>query len=326
MTQVLSIVDALAEHARLNDIPLPAQEVDHEVWANRLLSSLNEKKPGRQPSTENVSASEETVMEWNVEPLRQAHMTDLVNVIAENRFKPTSMWFPGVLRDLIDAEMDIMEFLKRAAQDSPLAIVDTLKALEEEFPYHVMASDGWRQDTRNEQNRATVGVLLRLVARQHGEKSTPGVVVALRRARLGHHVDEYLIHVGAWFAPQRMMNIFDHFERAALTNDIERLAHSIAQHRTPKGVPELVKLLLVAEKRNVANAILRKVGETNKWRVANVVEALVSTSAPEDVLFEIARSVPSRNHDDYAQHFEENGLKEFAEIMRKAKEDVTPPF
>lgn len=31
LTQVLSIVDALAEYARLHEVPLPLQEINHEV-------------------------------------------------------------------------------------------------------------------------------------------------------------------------------------------------------------------------------------------------------------------------------------------------------
>ncbi|MEU0720104.1 hypothetical protein ABZ498_23345 [Streptomyces lavendulocolor] len=319
----MAIVDALAEHARLNEIPLPAQEVDHEVWANRLIASLDKKKSAP-ASAGKVGAAEEIAIEWNLEPLRQAHMIDLVNVVTENRSKPTATWLPRVLREMLSAEMDVTEFLERAAQDSALAVVETLKELEEEFPYSV-DSDPWGQHARDGENLRTVGGLLKLAARQHGEEFTPAVIVGMRRTHLGHHVDDYLAQVGTWFAPHRLVRIIDHLEKATLTNDVERLAQRIAKHRAPKRIPDAVRLLMIAEKQVAASIILRTVGDCILWRVEQVVKALLDTSAPEEILYEIALGVPYKKHDEYAKHFEESDLKGFAEIMRKAKMEI-PPF
>ncbi|MFI9417848.1 hypothetical protein [Streptomyces werraensis] len=251
-------------------------------------------------------------------------MSDLVNVITENRSKPTAMWLPRVLRDMLSAEMDIAEFLEKAVQDSPLAVVETLKRLEEEFPYKV-SDDPWGQHTRSKLNKSTVGELIKLIARAHGKEFTPAVVVGMRRAGLGRYVDEYLAQVGVWFAAQSLMTIFDHLEKAALTNDVDRLAQRIARHRMAQRLPNVVKLLKIAEKQATANVILRTVGDTTVWRVSQAVQALIDSSAPEGVLREIALGIPYEKHDEYAQYAEENDLKGFAEIMRKAKMEI-PPF
>ncbi len=324
LTQVLSIVDALAEYARLHEIPLPLQEIEHEVWTNRLISSTSKGKSKNAPAANAPEENEASSAEWNVEPLRQAQMLDLVNLVTESNSKGTSTWLPRLLRDMVEAEMNISDFLARASQDKPLAVVETLKEMEAEFPYST-EDNPWGSNARSEQNIATVGALIRLVARHHGEESTPAVIVGMRRSRLGHHVEDYCNQVGIWFAPQRVVNIFDHLEKAALNNDIKRLAHSIAKHRTAKRIPEVVKLLLVAERKEIADAILQRIGSTNTYRIRNVVSELQDSSAPQEVLREIALGVPIDNHDEYTQQFEGSDLQGFADIMREAKKDV-PPF
>lgn len=88
---------------------------------------MSEGKSKNSPVANAPTENEATSAEWNVEPLWQAQMLDLVNVITESHSKATSTWLPRLLRDMMEAEMNIGDFLSRASQDKPLAVVETLK-------------------------------------------------------------------------------------------------------------------------------------------------------------------------------------------------------
>ncbi|MGQ4722510.1 hypothetical protein [Streptomyces tunisiensis] len=324
LTQVLSIVEALAEYARDNEIPLPNQEISRDVWRDRVSASYDTGNQNSEVNTERESEGPNDI-EWNTEPLEQAQMTDLVNLIREARRKPVSTWLPRLLREMVDAEMEIENFIQQAAEDTPLGIVQTLKELDKEFPYMIVADDPWGgEERRNIENQMTVDPLLRIAAQRHGQTASPAIVVAMRRSGLSHHVNTYLDAVGTWFLPENVVIISEHLTTAALTNDNRRLLRSIAQNRGADRIPQVIKCLQITGKAEDANFLLRNVGNTNQWRIRSVVMALEKESAPEEVLREIARGVPHGKHDEYAEACTDAKLENFAKLIIEARDE--PPF
>lgn len=320
--QVMSIVEALAEHARLNGIPLPSPEIDRETWRDRVTTSLRKGYVARNPAPPRTKSSDS--QEWDTTPLEQAHMIDLVNLVEEAKWSPVSTWLPRVLREMMEAEMSIEGYLKRAAQESPIEVIATAKALEEEFPYLLDTDDPWGSGRVNEENKATVSRLLWRAVGRHGLRSTPAITVGLRRSGLGHHVDEYLATVGVSFRPTSIVSITKHLHSATLKNDTERLLKAIGRHRLTTTVPAVVKQLQVEGMLEEANLVLRAVGESNVFRITSVASELIKSSAPDDVLREVARGVPPGKHDEYAEHLAESLSGTLPQMILEARDE--PPF
>ncbi|WP_369189313.1 hypothetical protein [Streptomyces sp. R08] len=134
LLQVLSIVEALAEHARLNGIPLSQQEIDQSVWRERAATSMV--NPTVRASGRGFSPPpKRREIEWNVEPLKHAQMFDLVAIVDdEAKEVEVASWLPRVIRGMMQAEMSFNGFLESAAMDSPHGVVGTVAALQAEFP------------------------------------------------------------------------------------------------------------------------------------------------------------------------------------------------
>ncbi|MGW6719165.1 hypothetical protein [Streptomyces sp. NPDC054995] len=323
LPQLLSIVEALAEYASVNGVPLPPQEIDRETWRDRLtaasktVSATGNAVEPRSKSTE--------AREWDTGALEQAHMIDLVNLIREARWSPVSTWLPKILREMMDAEISIDGFLDNAAKESPFEVLRTLKALEEEFPYLEESGDPWGvEDKVSGDNVATVSQLLRKVAGRHGLNATPAIVVGLRRSGIGHHVDAYLATVGASFRPASIVRIVKHLQSATLANDTDRLLKAIGRHRKADAVPDLVKRLQIEGMRKEADKVLHGVGEANVFRVRNVGSALIASSAPDDVLREVARGVPLGKHDEYASSMSGESYGALPQMILEVRDE--PPF
>ncbi|MEU6490744.1 hypothetical protein ABZ890_10165 [Streptomyces sp. NPDC046984] len=325
LTQVLSIVEALGEYARINNAPLSPQEIDQKTWSERITESVDSTPDSTIANTFAPSPPERHI-DWNTEPLRQAEMFDLAQIFDDSQGKPVAQWLPEVFRELIQAGVDLSAYLESAASDTPQGLIQTIAALNEEFP-RGESSGGWGSpDSQQiEAHRMTVGELLDHAARGHGITASPAIVTGLRRAQIGQHVSQYLRNVARFYLPSNLERIVEHLRSAALPRDANRLLGHIGSERSPERTSEVVKYFQEGNKIDDRNRILRGVvGEHYWYHAKNVVQVLTSESASDDVLMEIARGVPYGKHAEYAEHFRGAGLDHFAAMVAKAADE--PPF
>ncbi|MEU8688488.1 hypothetical protein [Streptomyces sp. NPDC048665] len=323
LTQVLSIVEALGEYARINNAPLPPQEMDQRAWSERVAKSIDG-TPESTNANAFASSPPEKHIDWNIEPLRQAEMFDLAQIFTDSQGKPVATWLPEVLRELVQAGVELSTYLESAARDTPQGLVQTIAALDEAFPKG--ESGGWGSDYRQtEEHRMTVGALLDCAARGHGVAASPAIITGLRRAQVGHHVSQYLKDVARYYRPSNLERIVEHLRSAALPKDAILLLGCAGGVRSAERTSEVVKYFQDRKKVDDRNRILRGVANENYWYHAReVVQMLISESVPDDVLMEIARGVPYGKHAEYVQNFREAGLEHFAAMVLKAADE--PPF
>ncbi|MFF8947987.1 hypothetical protein ACF09I_04280 [Streptomyces sp. NPDC014940] len=327
LTQVLSIVEALGEYARVNNAPLPPEEIDQRTWSERIAKSVT---GVAEPAitTALPPSPPNNRINWNTEPLEQAEMFDVAQVISDSQGKPVADWLPRVLRELIQAGMNISTYLESAASDTPQGLVQTVVALDKEFPEgQSSSSSGWGSpDFRmTEMNRMTVGQLLTHAARGHGIKASPAIVTGLRRSQVGRYVDQYLKDVAMFYSPSSLESIVEHLRSAALPKDAMRLLGYAGGERASDRVSEVIRYFQGRRKVDDRNLVLRGVAHEHYWfHTQQVVQHLVNESVPDEILIEIARGVPYGKHAEYARHFREAGLDHFADMVVKATDE--PPF
>lgn len=320
LTQVLSIVEALGEYARTNNTPLLPQEIDQGIWRERLTKS-----------TENISQTPlETAPEppqqqvnWDTEPLIQAEMFDVLEFFEASKGKPAALWLPEVLSELLQAEMSISSYLESAASETAQGVVQTVSALDQEFPRG--ESSGWGSPgfQMNQRNSMTVGALIVFAARKHGVTASPAIVAGLRRSQVGRYVEDYLRSIGGWHRADSIEIIVDHLRSASLPNDANRLLGHVGSQRVPDRLSRVVRYFQERERIDDRNKIL-KGAASSPFRIQSVVEKFNEESAPDDVLMEIARGIPYGKNAEFAQHCREAGLSHFADLIMKAAEE--PPF
>lgn len=323
LPQALSIVEAIAEHARENNISLPARETSQETWRERIVIAAATSKAKSQP-TQPSAAHEKSEVLYDIGPLRQAEMHDLVELISQNRGNPPATWLPSVIRGMLDAEMTITDFLKKAAEESPPAVVQVLRALEDEFPYHAASDIPWEQDRRNHENTVTVGQLVRLVAPKHGASASPAIIVGLRRQKLGHHVDDFLTRAATWYLAPNLEKIINHLRAAALKSDSLRLLRAIGSNRRADRVAEVLEHFSKAGKQDDVDQILVGIGSSDKYRLRTVAQELEKSGISNEARHKIAKAIEYDKHEEYAQLLDESGLADWAKVVREHSDDL--PF
>ncbi|MFJ6633341.1 hypothetical protein ACIQMR_18410 [Streptomyces sp. NPDC091376] len=323
LLQVLSIVEALAEHARLNGIPLPPQEIDPGVWRERVATVLAiSRGAGAIAGFGEMSAGWE--IDWNVEPLQQAHMFDLVKVINESKSVEVANWLPKVIGEMMQAEMSFVGFLESAAQDSPQGVVRTVAAFHAEFSsYEPDAWEGQRDPWYVSEKDRTIGPLLTHAARRHGASASPAIVAGLRRAGVGTYVDDFLASVGRWHLSKNIEAAVNHLRSAALGKDADRLLGLVGEKRTSDRLLEVFRHF-----ERLGNGddikLLRGVGAAESYRIGEVFKAFKAAEVPEDVLVHIARGVPYGRHAEFAQRLQSSGHEGIAQLILRVKDE--PPF
>ncbi|WP_405960873.1 hypothetical protein OG235_28820 [Streptomyces sp. NBC_00024] len=322
LSQALSIVEAMAEYARKNNLPLPAREISPETWRDRIVTATaigETKSKSTQPPDAHIGSTP-----YNIEPLKQAEMHDLVELVLQNQGNPPSTWLPSVIRGMLDAEMTIADFLKRAAEGSPLGIVQTLRALEDIFSYTMESETPWEHTKRNHENSITVGQLVGMAALQHGVSASPAIVVGLRRQKLGHHVEDFLTRIATSHLAPKIETVADHLRSASLKNDAERLLHAIGTNRRADRIYEVLLHFATKGKQEDVDLILRGIGRSDKWRLRTVAQELEKTGISNEARHKIAKAVEYGRHEEYAQHLAESNLTEWAEAIRAHSDDL--PF
>ncbi|MFB6773184.1 hypothetical protein [Streptomyces sp. NPDC056337] len=322
LTQILSIVDALAEYAQNNGTPLPNKETDRETWQNRVVASLKAKNkishPGKgNPTTGNI--------EWDIRPLQEAQMDDLVEFIAQNESNAVATWLPQVMRGMIQARMSVTELLRQAAEDSPRGVVQTLKALDEEFPY--ASNDEWQGGWgagRSEDNKVTVGTLIDHTAKHHGKAASPAIIVGLRRANLGIYVDDFLSRVATWYLAESVTQAVSHLRAASLSQDADDVLRAVSQRASDR-ILEVVLFLQHNWQMEDADLTLQAVGANcNSHKLWLVVQDFQKKGVSDETLLKIARGVSHGDYQEFISFFDESGDARFTDLLRKAADE--PPF
>ncbi|TLQ44961.1 hypothetical protein [Streptomyces marianii] len=320
LTQALSIVDALAEYAQSNGTPLPDKEINREVWQDRV-AAYTKTQPNTSHRKETTSAPSE--IKWDIAPLHAAQMDDLVEMIQENRFNAVADWLPKFLAGIMQAQMATTNFLRQAAEDTPQAIAQTLKALDAEFPY-VDTEDpfqsGWDR-RRSAANEATVGLLIEFAARKHGADASPAVVVALRRASLGFYAESFLSRVGTWFLAEKIAKAVDHLRSASLYRDAKDVLTATSD-RSSDRIFEVVDFLQTNSRTSDADIVLKAIGEKcDENKLLLIVSDFEEHSASTETLTKIARAVSSENREAYISLFTQTGGSHFETLLREAATD-----
>ncbi|WP_251093110.1 hypothetical protein [Streptomyces sp. Caat 7-52] len=321
LPQILAIVDALADYAQMNDAPLPRHEVDRETWQDRVAAASKESFVILNKRADKGATAAAQSIEWNIEPLRQAQMDDLVDMIQDYRSKPVGDWLPRVLRVMTQAEMSITDFLKKAAEDSPQGVVNTVVELHKEFPYQV-DDDPWGNG-RSMQNVETVGRLIYFSAMRHGDSAAPAIVVGLRRSYLGVYVEEFLTRVATWFLPPSIEDAVDQLRAAALQRDVEPVLKAISQRNYDR-IYEVVDHFSTKQRTKDLNTIFEGIGSRKSSALRMIINDFQRRNAPDGVMWEIARGVAYSDYEEYIERFAQWGNHEFADLLHKASEE--PPF
>ncbi|MFD3484487.1 hypothetical protein [Streptomyces sp. NPDC058665] len=322
LPQILAVVDALAEYAQANDVPLPKHETDREVWQDRVVDSLKTLRSDARVGSEDQNREISRNLEWDIEPLRQAQMEDLIDLVHDCRSKPVADWLPQVLRAMMQAEMTVTEFLKKAAEDSPQGVVNTVRALDREFPYEGGVV-GWGGSSRSDANRETVGWLVNFSAMRHGESSAAAIVVGFRRSNVAVYVEEFLSRIATWFRSPGIENAVDKLRAAALGKDADFVLSSVARRQSNR-VLEVVVHLQKTERIADASKVLSAIGSRGVYQIRGVVKNFEDRGASEAMLLEIAQGVSYEKYDEYIEKFKEWGHEEFVALLRRASEE--PPF
>jgi hypothetical protein len=321
LTQALSIVEALGEYARLNGVSLPQQELTQGYW-RELITGAAEKKRFITTLIQTPEPEESVEIRWDLDPLRQAEMHDLAQIVESSQEEAIATWLPKVLREMMRAEMSVVSFIKKATEDSPKGIVQTISALAEEFPN---ADTAWgSQPWAKEEHRKTVVSLIGHTARRHGVVSSPAIIAGLRRANNGDLVNIYLVNLGTWHIPTTIDRVVKHLRAAALGGDAQKLLSYVGRKRKPDRLFEVVQHFEQEGNLSDRNKILRSVGTEDSLRMQAVARHFDQAAASEEILRELARGIDYGKHEDFAQGCHLAGLEAFAQIIREVADE--PPF
>ncbi|WP_405973590.1 hypothetical protein OG496_33470 [Streptomyces sp. NBC_00988] len=326
LSQVLSIVEALAEYSRLTNAPLPAQETDQSVWRERVTASF--KQASREASTaESVPQLENHEKPWNVGPLIHAQMYDLIEIVESSRQSPTDTWLPSVIGPMLKAQMSVSSFMERAAQDDPKTVVRTVYVLNLSFPPPPLDDDPWSttgSPWAATDNNLTVGHLLRHAARHQGVDSAPALIVGMRRADIGGLVNIYITALAQAQNATGIQKANALLRAASLDRDAVSLLRLVGSLR---GVSESLKVADRFHENNQTeyrDLVLQGISEGGAYGIKGALSAIQGRESEEEYKLEILRSIPHGKHEMYARTLSDSGSLEIAQIVREAAN--IPPF
>jgi hypothetical protein len=321
LPQILAIVDALAQYAQDSGIPLPKHELDRKVWQDRIAATTQRSPTGSRSGSSRREDEHIKSLTWNIAPLQQAQMSELIELIRDYQSKPVGDWLPRVLRAMVQAEMNITGFLKTAAEDSPRGVVNTIRELHKEFPYEG-DPDPWGS-TRTTENLETVGNLVSYAAMRHGDTAAPPIVVGLRLAGVPAYTDDFLKRIATWFLAPEIIGAVDMLRAAALDNDAATVLRFVA-FRSSKRIHEVVAYLEKEDRPGDELEVLRALGTVSAQTLQSVVADFVERQVPESKLLHIAQGVAHHIRSEAIRKFETFGDKQFAELLRRTGDE--PPF
>ncbi|MGW3322944.1 hypothetical protein [Streptomyces virginiae] len=228
--QVLCLVEALAEHARLIGSPLSPQEIDQGVWRERVVADQKRLSRAEVPISPSAPGRPDPQDRWPLSALHQAGMLDVAEIVVQSKGTQTATWLPRVAGEMLQAQMSCKGFMKTAAYDQPLDVVKTVAALHREFPRPESDPNSWGGGWSPE-NSETVLALLSYAARVHGAKSAPVIVVGLRRAGAGEYVGDFLKWLACWHLAAAIEGAVVHLRAAELARDALGLLQCVGADR-----------------------------------------------------------------------------------------------
>ncbi|MCX4589981.1 hypothetical protein OG819_09455 [Streptomyces sp. NBC_01549] len=323
LPEVLSIVEALAEHARLNGAPLPSQEIDQGTWRERV-TALTGNTPTASTTPYAPTISADPKIPWDVQALRLAQMHDLIEIVENSSDAPTASWLPKVVAPLLLAEMSVVEFMQRASRDSPQAIVQTLVALDRAFPIPEAVPWEARDPWLVSENDRTVGVLLSEAARRHGGTATPAIVVAMRRAEIGEHVDAYLANIARLHPTSNIQYITRQLRTATLSADADKVLRFVGSKRQAGRIFEVALFFHTSGQTDDAKKVLQGTATENWYRIESMVHEIGDHESADDFVREVLRGIPYGKHSEYAEGIRQRGNAELAQRILAAADE--PPF
>jgi hypothetical protein len=323
LSQLLSLIEAFAEHARLIGSPLRPHEIDQEIWRERFFATkLKTPQMGNTPPPPSQEIAGEG-NPWNLESLRRAGMVDVIELITQSAGTRTAAWLPRVAREMIQAQMSCDGFMETAAHEHPQEVIKTAAALAEEFPRLSIATemDPWAVDSRD--NTDTVVALLRFAARIHSPESCPVFVAGLRRAEIGDYVDGFLVSVARWHLASDIERAVENLRAAQLGRDAMQLLNHVGRKRLLQRTFEVVDHFDKLGAKEDRNTILGGMASTPQRLLKAVQEAQKGTDADE-IYSVLVAGVPRGNRERHVTLLRREGFHRLASEISPDPDE--PPF
>ncbi|MGW2410821.1 hypothetical protein ACWCV5_01335 [Streptomyces tubercidicus] len=318
--QILALVSAIAEYGNKNGTPLTPQEVDENTWRAKFVAASG-KRRSITPNGDAAASPESTHSPamWDATPLRNAGMTDLLDLLSQSEGTPLASWLPHVASEMRRAQMSCESLMKWAAQASPQEVVHCIAAIEEIFPLPENDPNdpwtGWSPD-----NDATAGYLLRHAARLQTLRNIPITVVGLRRANVGNYVEPFLTNVACWHLATSLRSAVSGLKSAELTADALKMLEYVGSERQEARVMEVVTHFHEHGETKERDAILKGMASRENRFMTGI-----SASKNEEMQNVLISAIPWSKRSDYAELLSNAGFKQLAAKITPAYSDE-PPF
>ncbi|MFD7857322.1 hypothetical protein ACFV6B_23965 [Streptomyces microflavus] len=312
LSQILAIVESIAEYGRINGTPLSPQEVEENSWRAKYVATMGNRGHAGSALSRNEPSTYDRV--WNPQPLLAAGMTDLVDLVSQSQGAPMSTWVPHVATEMATAEMSCKNLMEWVAQGEIKDIIGCIKALDQAFPLPNQGPpEPW--DNWSTGYGATTEILLRYVARTHGRSSAPVVAVGLRRASLGYFVNTFLSNVASWHLAKNLAVAVQRLRSAELSKDAITLLRFVGSSRMDSRVLEVVHYFLDNNSDDDAKRILKGMGSESPERLVIALRDDKCDPMREDLI----GSIPWNKHQEYGKHLRAEGFSDIADAF-------DPPF
>ncbi|MHC6628291.1 hypothetical protein ACYTFC_19760 [Streptomyces globosus] len=321
LAQILALVGAIAEFGRMNNAPLTPQEIDENSWRARYVAATASNSRARR---EGVSTAEapDVMSAWDPEPLRQAGMEDLVDLISQSKGAPPHTWLPHVASEMFQAQMSCQGLMEWMAERTPHDIVQCIAALDQIFPLPAGGdSSGWGSGY-SPGNAATITPLITHTARRQGPKSAPVVVVALRRANVGAYVETFLANLATWHLAPNLHLAVSRLRSAELGIDAGSMLKYVGSRRKNVRVMEVVWHFDKVKDTTARDLILTGMAQAS-------VERFMIAAAEvggEEMRRALISAIPYSSRKEYAEALKSEGLKEMADQIHIPVYADEPPF
>ncbi|MEV5860973.1 hypothetical protein AB0L83_14850 [Streptomyces sp. NPDC052071] len=305
LSQILAIVESIAEYGRINGTPLSPQEVEENSWRAKYVAAMGNRGSTGSASLRNEPSTYDRV--WNPQPLLAAGMSDLVDLVSQSQGAPMSTWVPHVATEMATAEMSCKNLMEWVAQGEIKDILHCIKALDQAFP---LPNQGPPEPWENWSTGygATTEILFRYVARTHGRNSAPVVTVGLRRASLGYFVNTFLASVARWHLATNLAVAVQRLRAAELGKDANTLLLFVGSTRMDTRVLEVVHHFLDNNSDKDAERVLEGMSSGSPERLVIALRDDKCDPMREALI----NSIPWNKHSEYGNHLRAEGFSEIA--------------
>ncbi|MED7951699.1 hypothetical protein [Streptomyces sp. BE303] len=322
--QVLSIVEALAEYARSTGFPLAPADYDSNSWREEVakIQDPHFLKSKKEPPKE--SPTGESRLSLDLAPFRHGGMTDVVLLIEETPSTEAFKWLPDVIESMRQVQMDTTGILQQIAKDAPENLIRNVSALHERFPPEQQDPSPWSAGEMH--INQDISKLLVHAARAHSPTHIAPIIVGLRRAKMGIYAPLFMRWTATWHLPGTLKDAAGRLRSAGLSGDARFLYSLVGKHRSEKHVYDVVKALNLPEDLEDRKAILQSTAASSPGRMATVAKEIEDDSPQnrQEMLTAMITGIPYGMHEQYAEHFSREGLKELSNLALAQNDE--PPF